>query len=428
MSNKRIIIGLTGRFGSGCTETSKFFTQIKKMNYFSISEHLKKIARKKDPEFDRKDPKSRRIILQDLGDDLRSEKKSVPKTIAPIIDEIKRNGLDNVVVECFRNPHEIDSFKHEFGNVFSLLSIDASKEKRWERLKGVFPGDENEFDEIEERDAKDQTNEYGQQVKKCMELADISVNSEDDFYNGNGDKINEIIDGYAQRISDFYDLIKKHDSRPPYPDEVYMHYACSVALQSRCARKQVGAVVVRSVVPSLTSQKKSLTGTSGYVVSTGCNNVPPKEEDCEKKYPEKCYRAHEKNKYFNQYKYCKACGKELVKDNMDCLDCGCKNGDLPGKLLDICRAVHAEEAAIIQAAKLGSTPLNGAKLYTSAFPCMLCCKKIINTGIKHVIYLEAYPMNETLAYEMFANNNVELTKYEGVTSEAYRRFFKRDLK
>jgi len=85
--------------------------------------------------------------------------------------------------------------------------------------------------------------------------------------------------------------------------------------------------------------------------------------------------------------------------------------------------VHAEEAAILQAARLG-TELDNTKLYTSLFPCMLCSKAIINAGIKEVIYLEPYPMEESEALNMFRQCRVVVKKFEGVTSSAFYKFFK----
>lgn len=422
-----MIIGLTGRFGSGCTETSKFFHNTKGMEYFSISALLKEKAKKKVKDFDKKQPNKKRMILQDLGDELRKKNPENPETVAPIVEEICKRKPKKAVIECFRNPHEIETFQRKFKKHFVLLSIDASHDKRWDRLKDLFKH-KDEFGEIEKRDAGDTKNLHGQQVKKCMEMADISVNAEEDFFDCDGTKNGKIIDSYAQRLSDFYDLIENSESRPPYPNEAYMHQACSVALQSRCSKRQVGAVIVRDTYSFKKElDKEKLKGAIGYVIATGCNNVPYEDEDCKKKYPEKCYRAKIKKEFLENNIYCRKCGHKLEKNSKLCVDCGFKNEVFPGKLLSVCRAVHAEEAAIIQAARLGSTSLHGTKLYTSAFPCMLCCKKIIASGIIQVVYLEAYPMEESLAIDMFKTNNVDLKKYEGVTTKSFHRFFKRNL-
>ncbi|MBU4482784.1 MAG: hypothetical protein KKG62_01625, partial [Actinobacteria bacterium] len=94
------------------------------------------------------------------------------------------------------------------------------------------------------------------------------------------------------------------------------------------------------------------------------------------------------------------------------------------KLLDVCRAVHAEEEAILQAAKLGVS-INETTLYTSTEPCLLCCKKIINSGIKEIVYLESYPV--PLALEMLENCGIVRRKFEGVTSRVYNKLFSREI-
>ena len=87
--------------------------------------------------------------------------------------------------------------------------------------------------------------------------------------------------------------------------------------------------------------------------------------------------------------------------------------DLPGKggvpAGETCYAVHAEQNAIVQAAKLGVS-IDGATLYCTHQPCSMCCKMIINSGIKRVIYKEGYPDPFTL--ELFAEAGVKLERYE----------------
>lgn len=84
--------------------------------------------------------------------------------------------------------------------------------------------------------------------------------------------------------------------------------------------------------------------------------------------------------------------------------------------------MHAEEAAILQAAKLGSSSLKGTVLYTTTFPCLLCCKSIINAGIAKIVYREPYPMDQSV--KMLKNCGVELEKYEGVSAWAFDKMFK----
>lgn len=77
----------------------------------------------------------------------------------------------------------------------------------------------------------------------------------------------------------------------------------------------------------------------------------------------------------------------------DCLELGCLRDQLKipsGQRHEICRAIHAEQNAIIQGSVMG-TSLVGATLYCTHSPCVLCAKMIINAGIIKVIAGQPYP-------------------------------------
>ncbi len=76
---------------------------------------------------------------------------------------------------------------------------------------------------------------------------------------------------------------------------------------------------------------------------------------------------------------------------------------------ELCYAVHAEQNAVCQAAKLGIS-LEGATLYCTHQPCVICCKLIINAGIKKVIYNEGYP--DDFSMKIFNEAGVEVIKYK----------------
>ncbi|MBE5813726.1 MAG: deoxycytidylate deaminase [Clostridiales bacterium] len=80
-----------------------------------------------------------------------------------------------------------------------------------------------------------------------------------------------------------------------------------------------------------------------------------------------------------------------------------------GTRAEVCYAIHAEQNAIVQAAKLGIS-LDGATLYCTHQPCSICAKMIINVGIKRVIYEQGYPDPFTL--ELFEKSGVSLERYE----------------
>ncbi len=138
----------------------------------------------------------------------------------------------------------------------------------------------------------------------------------------------------------------------PSIDKYFLEIASVVAKRSTCLRNHVGAVIVRD--------KRILT--------TGYNGAPSNMEHC--------------------------------------LDIGCirqKNNIASGTHHEKCRAVHAEQNAIIQAA-LHGVSIEGATLYCTHQPCILCAKMMINSKIERVVYSIPYP--DTDALEFFAEAGV----------------------
>ena len=133
-----------------------------------------------------------------------------------------------------------------------------------------------------------------------------------------------------------------------------MQLALVVAGRSTCLRRQVGAVMVKD----------------RQILSTGYNGSPSGLLHC---------------------------------DEIGCLR---QNLNVPsGERMEICRAVHAEQNALIQAAKHG-VAIAGADLYTTHQPCVQCTKMIINVGIRRIVYLHSYP--DPLADVMAREAGLEL--------------------
>ncbi|BDC36626.1 MAG: cytidine deaminase [Candidatus Methanoliparum thermophilum] len=144
----------------------------------------------------------------------------------------------------------------------------------------------------------------------------------------------------------------------PNIDEYFMNIAKIVATRSTCLRNHVGAVIVKD--------KRILT--------TGYNGAP--------------------------------------SGLPHCLDIGClrNSNNIPsGKNQEICRGVHAEQNAIIQAALHGIS-IKDATLYCTHLPCSLCAKMLINAHIKRVVYSISYPDEMSLEYFNKAGISVELYK------------------
>ncbi len=85
-----------------------------------------------------------------------------------------------------------------------------------------------------------------------------------------------------------------------------------------------------------------------------------------------------------------------------------KLGIPSGQRAELCYAIHAEQNAIIQAAKIG-VPIEGATLYCTHQPCSVCAKMIINAGIKRIVYQEGYP--DDFSLQMIGEAKVLLERY-----------------
>ncbi len=100
-------------------------------------------------------------------------------------------------------------------------------------------------------------------------------------------------------------------------------------------------------------------------------------------------------------------GVQSCKDKGECLR---KKLNIPsGTRHETCYAVHAEQNAICQAAKLGLS-VEGATIFVTHQPCTICTKLIINAGIKKVVYNNGYPDNFSL--DLLKEAGIELVKYE----------------
>lgn len=102
-------------------------------------------------------------------------------------------------------------------------------------------------------------------------------------------------------------------------------------------------------------------------------------------------------------------GIKSCKEKGECLRV--KLGIASGTRHERCYAVHAEQNAIIQAAKIGVS-VDGATLYCTHQPCVICAKMIINSGIKRVVYKHGYP--DDFSMEMFKEAGVEIVQYDAL--------------
>jgi dCMP deaminase len=146
--------------------------------------------------------------------------------------------------------------------------------------------------------------------------------------------------------------------RPSW-DEYFMGIAKLTSERSTCLRRKVGAVIVKDK----------------QVVATGYNGAPKGIAHCDEM---------------------GGCLREKLK--------------VPsGERHELCRALHAEQNAIIQAATSGQS-VEGATIYITHQPCVICAKMIINAGIRKIIVDEGYP--DEFAVEILDEAGLKIVKME----------------
>jgi len=146
--------------------------------------------------------------------------------------------------------------------------------------------------------------------------------------------------------------------RPTW-DEYFMQIAKLVSSRSTCMRRQVGAVLVKE----------------RNILATGYNGVPSGITHC------------------------------------DVAGCLREQMQVPsGERHELCRGLHAEQNAIIQAARHG-TNIADSILYCTDSPCIICSKMLINAGIRQIAYLRGYP--DSLSLSMLEEAGIATHQFEG---------------
>lgn len=389
---EKIIIGLTGSFGSGCTSVAKILHKLG-FQTISISSLLKKEAERQGIDLSKLPRKEVRKVLQDIGNKKREQNLGI------LIQEALKspNFSKDIVIESIKNPGEIKALK-QYPNSY-IVALDTDFDIRIGRiLDKEYDGDKKQFEKDDLRERDEYGKDYGQKIQKCVDLADVVINNNKERTTPEERKdFEEII------MKWFIKLMKKPGSRSPTDIELWMNNAYSISLQSECIQRQVGAVIIKE----------------GFVIASGKNHVPPGEKTCKTVYDGKCYR----DELRKNIKYCSVCKSDLDED-FNCKTPNCEYNERSlGKLLDKCRSLHAEENAILQISRLGGISLKDSIIVTTTFPCNLCAHNIASVGIKEVIYVEAYPDLEAINF-FKKHPEIKLTKFEGVKASAFHKLFK----
>ncbi len=297
--------------------------------------------------------------LQDVGNELRE--KEGPGTLARILVK-KLQKEEYSIVDGIRNLGEIEVLRAQPN--FYLVGVDAYRKTRFERM--LSRGRESDPKTMEDfiiADSRDQgagESSTGQQVGLCMDSSDFMLFND-------GISLNGLYTTFQQQ---FLNTIKGLTVRRPTEDETWMSVAYDVSKRSTCLRRHVGAALVDKY---------------GKIASTGYNGAAKNLLHCDELGG--CIRVKEKI--------------------------------ASGTMQEKCRAVHAEENALMWA---GEEKSRDSTLYVTVSPCTMCARKIINCEIAGIIYDGSYPDED--AVKMLGEAKIPMKRFTGVRPRAYHILFK----
>jgi cytidine deaminase len=364
-------------------------------------------AKKGGPEDDRIDS------FMDAGDQLRSVANRGDAVALLALMKIQalrsakggaeRRPIDNYafILNSLKHPDEVRTLRKLYGDALVVVSVYSPERRRVETLtKRIARSRDSrrpiDFTEnalkLVRKDEKEVGNELGQSVRDAYPLADLFVTQQD---------------SPRMQINRFVRLFFGHPFVTPTIDEYCMFHAKAAALRSADLSRQVGATVATS---------------DGEIIGTGCNEVPRAGGGSVwegKAAEERDYRdfklGYDTSTLMKQemlaelFGVLKAAGwlsPKLGKSRPEQLARrALYDGPNPiakeirvANIIEFGRIVHAEMSAISDAARRGLS-VKSQILYCTTFPCHMCARHIVSSGIGRVVYIEPYP--KSMAKELY---------------------------
>ncbi|MFF7394882.1 anti-phage dCTP deaminase [Achromobacter sp. NPDC008082] len=385
--------------------------------------------------------------LMTLGTHLREKSQSGDAAAVLAIAEISRIRADEIssteadtkgqafILRSLKHPAEIERLRAIYGKGFLLISVYSPRDVRVaalaERLGRVGANAKrlarSRAEELIARDESEDDKDLGQDVQDAFPLADLFVDAR------NTERL-------RSEIKRFLHLTFGNRFRTPTKDEHGMFHARAAALRSADLNRQVGAAIMVN---------------GSDVVTVGCNDVPKFGGDqywegdaddgrdftreIDSSAEQRLQMFEELFERLHSHGYLKA---EKVEQGVHKLVPALVNGSekkvLKGiglmNLLEFGRSVHAEMAALMSAARLGKS-VSGATLYCTTFPCHMCARHIVASGIKRVVYIEPYPKSrakqlhaDAIAVDPIVPSfkQVNFEPFEGIAPRQYQSIFSAD--
>lgn len=373
--------------------------------------------------------------LMNAGDQLRKSRQSADALAAVAVGEIMsrrdqmklkhdQTSRQAWILRTLKHPKEVELLRHVYGSRFILVAAQQNEVMRLEKLRGdlsdEFPGGGSIASlatSLIDRDQWDSENEYGQRVRETFSLADYFLNLDGDV---------------EQEVGRLIGLLFGKAFVTPTRDEQAMFHAHAASFRSSDSGRQVGAVV---------------TNRDGEILVTGTNEVPAAGGGSY--WPDD---RLDKRDFRQGYDYNRRMSVRVVKEMLSYLTLEelvsdkLKNATVdeqykvltesnPEKwsglrlnsLIEFGRVSHAEMSAITQAAR-SSVSINNATIYTTTFPCHMCMRLIISSGITRIVYIDPYP--KSLAMDMYRDSlidsrQIELTSFWGTSWRVFPYLFQK---
>ena len=270
------------------------------------------------------------------------------------------------LIHQFKRKEEIDLLRSVYGHLFFQISIYSRRGARVDSLARLFSHSAFAFDSHNYRHLAEQTvqkdeneiaDKHGQRVAKIFHDADFIVNTEAEF-------------SISSQVNRFCELLFGSNRISPSRSEYGLFMAKAAALRTLDLSRQVGAAIFSD---------------SGEVLALGSNEVPKAGGGtywCDEVYDDRDYvrgsDANDERKRENLADLLKRAGRTDLEIERALLDEAINDSQLMDAL-EYGRVVHAEMAALTDAARLGIAVKNST-LYCTTFPCHMCAKHIVAAG------------------------------------------------
>ena len=348
-----------------------------------------------------------------------------------VVSRIRNSSPENekfsknvFILHQFKRSEEIDLLRAVYGKIFFQISVYSMRSARVDYLSRKFSEDAGEAahtafrasaEQLVDTDENQIREKFGQRVAKIFHDADLILNRD----------IRKPT--LSEQTSRFLELLFSSNTLTPTKIEYGMFAAKSAALRTADLSRQVGAAIFSK---------------RGEILSMGSNEVPkagggtywPDEEFDDREFRRKI-DSNDKRKREILEDIVKKIGLKWEELNDEQISSLQDSSFMDA--LEYGRIVHAEMSAISDAARLRGS-LGGSILFTTTFPCHMCAKHIVSSGIEKVFYLEPYP--KSLASRLHADSididkqergdykdypAVEFTHFFGITPRRYREIFQR---